>query len=428
MYTILITGATGFIGGHLVQVLADAGQRVVCAARVPPPDAAGSRSAWLPADFTRDFDIDVWKSRIVGVDVVINAVGILKEHRSQTFEMLHSRAPRALFAACAAAGIKVIQISALGADENARSGYHLSKKAADDALLAATGRAVVVQPSLVYGPGGVSSALFNILASLPLIPLPGRGDQQVQPIHIDDLTSAVLALVQTDRYLGQRVALVGPQPVTLQQYLSELRFLLGLGRGRFVHCPTVLVDAAAQVGQWLGKGMLDVETWQMLQRGNTADAAPTRNLLGREPRPVRAFISRWNAQVSRQSALLGWLQLVLRVALAIVWLVAGIVSMGIYPVEDSYMLLSRVGITGSLAPVALYGAAAMDIAFGVATLLLHHRRLLWIAQTAVIGIYTVTITFFLPEFWLHPFGPLIKNVPILAIIWLLYELEKQQTR
>jgi hypothetical protein len=87
-----------------------------------------------------------------------------------------------------------------------------------------------------------------------------------------------------------------------------------------------------------------------------------------------------------------------------------------------------VGITGSLAPVALYGAAAMDIAFGLATLFLRHRQLLWIAQTTVIGIYTVTITFFLPEFWLHPFGPLIKNVPILAVIWLLYELEKQQAR
>jgi nucleoside-diphosphate-sugar epimerase len=428
MHTVLITGATGFIGGHLAQLLADTGHQVVGTARVPPLDAAGPRFTWTPADFTRDCDIDVWKSRLVGVDVVINAVGILREHCGQTFEMLHSRAPRALFAACAVAGIKVIQISALGADENARSRYHLSKKAADDALLAATDRAVVVQPSLVYGPGGASATLFNTLASLPLIPLPGRGDQQVQPIHIDDLTSAVLALVQTDCYLGRRVALVGPEPVTLQQYLSELRLLLGLGHGRFMYCPTALVDIGAQVGQWLGKGMLDVETWQMLQRGNTADAASTRDLLGREPRPVRAFISRWSAQASRQSALLGWLQLVLRVALAIVWLVAGIVSMGIYPVEDSYMLLSRVGITGSLASVALYGAAAMDIAFGLATLFLRHRQLLWIAQTMVIGIYTVTITFFLPEFWLHPFGPLIKNVPILAVIWLLYELEKQQAR
>jgi uncharacterized membrane protein YphA (DoxX/SURF4 family) len=166
----------------------------------------------------------------------------------------------------------------------------------------------------------------------------------------------------------------------------------------------------------------------MLQRGNIADAGATRHLLGRTPRPVSAFISPWTAHTARQSALLGWLQLILRVALAIVWLVAGIVSMGIYPVEDSYMLLSRVGITGSLASVALYGAAAMDIAFGLATLFLRHRQLLWIAQTAVIGVYTLAITLFLPEFWLHPFGPLIKNVPILAVIWLLYELEKKQKR
>jgi nucleoside-diphosphate-sugar epimerase len=428
MSTILITGATGFIGSHLAQVLADTGEQVVCGARVPPCGAASARFTWIPADFTRDFDIDVWKSRIAGIDVVVNAVGILREHGGQTFEMLHSRAPRALFAACAAAGVKVVQISALGADENARSRYHLSKKAADDALLAATAKAVVVQPSLVYGPGGASAALFNTIASLPLIPLPGEGNQQVQPIHIDDLTSALLKLVQTDRYLGQRVALVGPEPLTLRRYLSELRAQMGLGPGRFVRCPIALVDVAAQVGQRLGKGLLDVETWQMLQRGNIADAGATCDLLGRKPRPVSAFISPWTAHASRQSALLGWLQLMLRVALAMVWLVAGIVSMGIYPVEDSYVLLSRVGITGDLAPVALYGAAAMDIAFGVATLFLRHRRGLWIAQTAAIGVYTVAITLFLPEFWLHPFGPLIKNVPILAVIWLLYELEKKQKR
>ena len=53
------------------------------------------------------------------------------------------------------------------------------------------------------------------------------------------------------------------------------------------------------------------------------------------------------------------------------------------------------------------------------------RKFLWIAQTALIAVYTVTITFYLPEFWLHPFGPLIKNLPILAAILVLYELEKQ---
>jgi hypothetical protein len=163
----------------------------------------------------------------------------------------------------------------------------------------------------------------------------------------------------------------------------------------------------------------------MLQRGNTADPGTTRELLGHEPRPVNQFISPWNIRESRLAALLGWLQPILRLSIAAVWLIAGIVSMGVYPVEESYAMLARVGITGTFAPLALYGAAALDIAFGLGTLFLRNRRLLWIAQATLICMYTLTITVYLPEFWLHPFGPLAKNLPILAVIWLLYELEKR---
>ena len=435
MSTILITGASGFIGSHLVVALAAAGHRIVCATRRGQPedirgikDLKGTRPTYIAADFTRDFDMEIWKKRLAGIDVVINAVGILREHGRQTFQALHDRAPRALFAACEAANVKVVQISALGADENARSQYHLSKKAADDALLAPRNKgnkSVVVQPSLVYGPGGTSAQLFNLIASLPVIPLPGSGDQRIQPIHIDDLTQAVVMLVETDRYLGQRVPLVGPEPITFRDYLGELRHLMGLGPARFLPVPAGFVEFSARIGQRLGKGLLDLETWQMLQRGNIADPATAHALLGRNPRPVREFASQWEVKALRLSALLGWLQIVLRVSLAAVWFVAGAVSMGIYPVEESYVLLARVGITGSLAPIALYGAAAMDIAFGFGTLFLRNRRLLWIAQVTLIGVYMIAITLFLPEFWLHPFGPLIKNLPILAVILLLYELEKR---
>lgn len=425
MSSILITGATGFIGSHLTAALADAEHRIVCAVRNPEAVKLESRFTYIFADFTRDFDVKIWEERLEGIDVVINAVGIIKEQGQQTFAALHDRAPRALFGACAAAGVKVIQISALGADEGAQSQYHLSKKAADDALLSSWNKSVVVQPSLVYGPGGASARLFNLLASLPVIPLPGPGNQQIQPIHIDDLTDAIVALVETDQYLGCRVPLVGPKPLTLQCYLRELRLLMGLGEATFLHIPSLFIDATAQVGQWLGWGLMDVETWGMLQRGNTADAKSTHELLGQDPRSVRTFLSSWEASQLKRLALLDWLQPVLRAALAAVWLVAGVVSMGIYPVNDSYALLARVGITGSLAPIALYGAAALDFAFGLGTLFLRDRKLLWISQAALICIYTFTITLFLPEFWLHPFGPLIKNLPILAVIWLLYELEKR---
>ena len=94
--------------------------------------------------------------------------------------------------------------------------------------------------------------------------------------------------------------------------------------------------------------MLDLDTWQMLQRGNTADPGVTKELLGREPRRVSEFTSRWSVEELRVSGMMAWLQLVLRISLAAVWLVAGVVSMGVYPVEESYELLARVGITGGL--------------------------------------------------------------------------------
>ncbi|HEX2243435.1 MAG TPA: DoxX-like family protein, partial [Gammaproteobacteria bacterium] len=77
-----------------------------------------------------------------------------------------------------------------------------------------------------------------------------------------------------------------------------------------------------------------------------------------------------------------------------------------------------------LATLALYGAALLDLALGIAILVCKRRRLLWIAQVAVIFLYMGIISLRIPEFWLHPFGPILKNLPILAAIWILYELER----
>jgi hypothetical protein len=73
----------------------------------------------------------------------------------------------------------------------------------------------------------------------------------------------------------------------------------------------------------------------------------------------------------------------------------------------------------------LYGAATFDLALGLGILLLARRRWLWLAQLGLIGFYTVVIAVKLPEFLLHPYGPLTKNLPMLAAIWLLYELEER---
>src|SRR5690606_7133405 len=125
-----------------------------------------------------------------------------------------------------------------------------------------------------------------------------------------------------------------------------------------------------------------------------------------------------------RQAQLNWLMPLLRISIALVWIVTGIVSLGLFPVEHSYALLARVGIDAGLAPVMLYGAALMNLAIGVAILVVPRRRWLWLLQLALILGYTAIITWKLPEFWLHPYGPLLKNLPLLAAIVMLMELEQ----
>jgi len=118
----------------------------------------------------------------------------------------------------------------------------------------------------------------------------------------------------------------------------------------------------------------------------------------------------------------------LRVSVALVWIVTGIVSLGIFPVEDSLKLLSRVGIPAPAQPYALYAAAALDIILGMLSVMRRRPRWLWPAQIALVLGYTAIISVRLPEFWLHPYGPILKNLPLLGVLLLLAMLDPQQEK
>lgn len=362
--------------------------------------------------------------RLQGVDAVINAVGIFQERGAQTFEALHVKGPTALFEACARLNLSnVIQVSALGADAQATSAYHLSKRQADDALMARVPQAVVVQPSLIFAPSGTSARWFTMLASLPLIPVPA-GQQWVQPVHLDDAVQAIVALLEKRGHQGRRLALAGPRAISLRTYLAELRQALGLGRARFVPIPAFLVDWGAAMGSWSGRGLLDRQSWQMLKRGNVGDAGAMGELLEREPRPASHFVQPSERAGVRATARLDWLLPILRLSVALVWIVTGVVSAGIYPMADSVALLERTGVPASLGPAMVYGAAGLDLLLGLAVLVRPGKRL-WLAQMGLMLFYTVVITWRLPEFWLHPYGPVLKNIPLFAALLVLYVFEER---
>ena len=125
---VFLTGATGFIGGKLAAALAARGHALTCGlrtARCAPPACAQVRQV----DFTRDFEPAAWQPLLEGTEILINAVGMIRERPGRTFEDVHVRAPVAMFAAAQAVGVRrIFQISALGADAGARSAYHVSKR------------------------------------------------------------------------------------------------------------------------------------------------------------------------------------------------------------------------------------------------------------------------------------------------------------
>jgi uncharacterized protein YbjT (DUF2867 family) len=421
---ILLTGASGFIGRHVREALHCGGHAVVCCGR--SRQAVVSCTEFVAADFTRDFDMLDWVPRLRGIDVVINAAGILRERGLDTFDSVHVRAPRALFDASVMAGVaRVIQISALGADQRARSQYHLSKRRADQHLASLPIMWTIVQPSLVYGPDGQSAKLFTELASLPWIPLPSAGSQVIQPVHIEDVTAGLCALIDTGAGERSIIPFVGPAPVALREFLATLRGSMGLPSAQFVRIPTWVVRSAAHIAERLPGSLLSTESLEMLFRGNTGDEQPLRSLLKRAARSPSQFITPQEAAGKRISAQLGWLLPLLRYSIGLVWIITGIVSLGLFPVASSYELLARVGVPGPLRPILLYGAALMDLAFGIATLLVTRRRYVWLAQIVAIVGYTLISSVRMPELWLHPFEPLLKNLPLLAAIALLYHLERR---
>lgn len=445
--TVLLTGASGFIGAAIAAALARAGCRVLCGVRDPAKAARELGACEFRAvDFGALTDAQAWLPLLDGVDVVVNAVGIFAERGTQTFELLHRRAPIALFAACAQANVRaVIQISALGADEHASTPYHLSKKAADDYLAGLDLPAAILQPSLVYGPGGVSARMFGTLATMPLLLLPEGGRQRVQPVHLDDVVAAIVRLAtmaggsaggaaavrqDSSHWPQGRIPVVGPTALSLRDYLAELRHTLGQpGALRVLPVPAALVRAGLPLMTRLAPGLpLNQDALAMLARGNTGDPAPMHRLLGRPARAVEAFVpARWR-EAARTQAVLGWQLPILRAAVALVWIITGIVSLGLYPVQDSYALLARAGVPEALRPLALYGAAGLDLLFGLMCFAPARWRFPWIwaAQAALILSYTVIISVRLPEFWLHPYGPLTKNLPMLAVLWLLGTLERKR--
>lgn len=219
---VTIFGGSGFIGRYAARQLVKAGYRVRIACRRPglAGDArlAGS-PGWVDVVQANVRDRPSIARALDGADAVVNLVGILQESGPQTFESEQVLGAKNVAEMAAEAGIdRFVQISAIGVDLASKSNYARTKAEAEAAVRSAVPGAVILRPSIVFGP---EDDFFNRFASLakitPVLPAIGGGKTRLQPVYAGDVADAIAAAIERADVAGRTFELGGPRTYTMNE-------------------------------------------------------------------------------------------------------------------------------------------------------------------------------------------------------------------
>jgi NADH dehydrogenase len=296
---VFLTGATGFVGTHLLQALTTRGHELTCLVRrkgrLKPPVREVLGDATSPEGLAE---------ATAGMDAVIHLVGIIREfpEKGVTFQRLHVEATGNVVNAAIKAGVKrYLHMSANGSRPHAPSPYHRTKWAAEE-LVRRSGLAwTIFRPSIIFGPGdGFVTLLADMIRRAPLVPVIGDGRYLLQPVSVTTVAEGfALALekgemenkeMEKGETVGRSFEVGGPNRLTYDRVLDLVAEALGRRRPAKLHLPVCPVELAAGL---LGRfAWFPVTTDQitMLLAGNTCDERPFYDAFGLTPLPFAASL------------------------------------------------------------------------------------------------------------------------------------------
>ena len=256
---VTVFGGSGFVGRHLVRALADRGWRVRVASRRPdlafalqPSGRVGQINA-VQANLRYPESI---ARAVRDADAVVNLVGLLAQGGTQTFSAIHTEGSRLIAEATRAAGLsRFVQMSAIGADPASASEYGRTKAAAEAAVLAVIPEAVIVRPSIVFGPEDKFFNRFAAMARLmPALPLIGGGHGLLQPVFVGDVAEAIALAVDGKARPGTVYELGGPEARSFKDIMAFILETTGRKRA-LVALPFSAAETMGGITETIKKAM-----------------------------------------------------------------------------------------------------------------------------------------------------------------------------
>jgi uncharacterized protein YbjT (DUF2867 family) len=294
---VTVYGGSGFLGRHVVRALARRGYLIRVAVRRPdlafhlqPLGRVGQIHA-VQANLRNAPSVE---AAAHDAHVLINLVGILFERGRQRFDAVQAQGAEMVAKAASANGVPLVHVSAIGADENSTSLYARAKATGERLVQAALPQAVIMRPSIVFGPEDDFFNRFAALARLsPALPLIGGGTRY-QPVFVGDVAAAITKAVDGDLKPGTIYELGGPEVRTFRQLLEFICATIERKR-ILVPDPFFVAKMQAMLLQYLPKPLLTPDQVELLRYDNVVSDAATaegRTLqgMGIAPEPIEAIV------------------------------------------------------------------------------------------------------------------------------------------
>jgi NADH dehydrogenase len=284
---ILITGGTGFVGSHIVKRLALEKINTRCLVR-KGSNVKRLEELGVELSYGDLNDKESLKKALEGVETIIHLIGIIVERKGVTFEIIHTQGTRALVEACKDAGVKrFIYVSALGARENARSRYHITKWEAEQTIMKSGMDYVIFRPSIMIGGGGeFITMLSGIIQQAPMIPVIGA-KSKLQPIYVENTADCVLRSLAQPKIANRIFEIGGPEQMTYRELYLTLADVLEIKKP-VVEIPVWMVWPVAYILEGImEKPALTTQQLMMLQEDNICDIREMQEVFGLQLMPFR---------------------------------------------------------------------------------------------------------------------------------------------